>query len=108
MFIDTSCRYYFYSIIEFMTRTFRGTIIDDCVPQKLRFSCLSNTKYISMEIMYNSPLSYTMCLFGVSYVQNGIYFQYYFSLRRIKMDQRKLTENQSTLVDMAKVCSIHL
>ena len=28
------------------------------------------------------------------------------SLRRVKMDQRKLTENQSTLVDMAKVRSI--
>lgn len=27
------------------------------------------------------------------------------SLRRVKMDQRKLEENQSTLVDMAKVKS---
>ena len=69
--------------------------------------CLTPSIY-QWKITYNSPLSYTMCLFGVSYVQNGIYFQYYFSLRRIKMDQRKLTENQSTLVDMAKVCSIHL
>ena len=36
----------------------------------------------------------------------GMVFTYVSSLRKVKMDQRKLNDNANTLVDMAKVCDI--
>lgn len=43
------------------------------------------------------------------FVIEYLYFcRLYFSLRKVKMDQRKLMEHQSTLVDMGKVIFIFI
>lgn len=44
-----------------------------------------------------------VCVFFFCYYQSFSVTNICYSLRRVKMDQRKLNENQSTLVDMAKV-----